>query len=188
MNHWRQMSTGLLVVALGVPFAMLHQGCGGPTFVVQQYAGPVRSRETIAIIRIEGADPVRVVSVDGEPLAPVDDDVRLHVEVLPGEHALGIANSAAPDQPAERVRFVAEAGRLYSAEMEGRGTARVFELDSSGAKLRDVSVVRSEPPERVDSPPPPPPPLPLPPAESGNGPTLDAAPGSAAPEADAAPP
>lgn len=30
-------------------------GCPGPTFVVQQYAGPVRPRETIATLRVLNA-------------------------------------------------------------------------------------------------------------------------------------
>jgi hypothetical protein len=138
--------------------------------VVSQYAGPPRPRETIAILRTEGGSPVQPISVDGDPLAPVDDDVRLHIEVLPGEHSVAVANLALPDQPAQRVRFFAEAGKLYVAAWTG-ASPRIFEIDhSSGAMLRDASVtapppeaLRPVPPPQPAQPPAPQPPAPQPP-------------------------
>jgi hypothetical protein len=127
-----------LLVALAVTLTPL--ACGGPTFVIAQYPGPTRPRETIAILRVDGASPVQLVSVDGEALAPIADDVRLHIEVLPGEHSVGVANTAAPEQPAGRVRFLAQAGKLYGPAWTAAGAPRMYELDaSSGAMLRDVS-------------------------------------------------
>jgi len=153
-------------------------GCVGPTFVVAQYEGPPRPRETIAVIRMQGSDPVQVVSVDGESLAPVEEDVRLHIEVLPGEHSVGVANFQAPDQPAQRVRFIAEAGKLYGATWQAPGP-RVFELDaSSGRTLRDVSLTKHEPPPEEAPHPaaPPPPPAPAPQPEPAPAPPAEAAP------------
>jgi|SoiMethySBSTD1v2_1073268.scaffolds.fasta_scaffold01635_26 hypothetical protein len=159
--------------------------CGGPTFVVSQYEGPPRPRDTIAILRIEGSNPVQLVSVDGEPLGPIERDSRLHIEVLPGEHSVGVANLARQDQPARRVRFIAQAGKLYGAVWT-EGAPRLFELDnSSGAPIRDVSMAQQElpPPEppRAVVPPAPPAPViaPPPPSPADAGPQAPA--GDAAP-------
>ena len=170
-----------------LPLAPL--ACGGPTFVISQYQGPVRPRETIAILRMDGGSPVQLVSVDGEPLAPVADDVRLHIEVLPGEHSVGVANMAQGDQPAQRVLFLAEAGKLYGAAWTAAGNPRIFEIDAaSGAPIRDVSLIKPEepppePPRPVTPLPPvqPPAPQPLPPVETSPEP-------APAPLADAGPP
>jgi hypothetical protein len=160
-----------LLATLVAMLALL--ACGGPTFVISQYPGPPRPRETIAILRMDGASPVKLLSVDGDPLAPLDDDVRLHIEVLPGEHSVAVANQALPDQPAQRVRFLAEAGKLYAAAWTG-GSPRIFELDdSSGAMLRDVSIIAPEqpPPEAAPAIPPrpaeQPAPSPAPPVDAG---------------------
>jgi hypothetical protein len=174
---FRRQFAGCMLLAAGL---LAPLGCGGPTFVVAQYEGPPRPRESIAVIRMQGSDPVQVVSVDGEPLAPVEEDVRLHVEVLPGEHSIGVANFQAPQQPAQRVRFIAEPGKLYGAAWPAPGDPRVFELDaSSGRTLRDVSLTKHEPPpEAAPHPaaPPPPPAAPAPPPEPPPAPPAEAAP------------
>src|SRR6185503_13116978 len=139
MSALNALSRSWLLIASITLLPLAPVACGGPTFVIAQYQGPTRPRNTIAILRIDGDSPVQLVSVDGEPLAPIADDIRLHIEVLPGEHSVGVANTAAPNQPARRVRFLAEAGKLYGAAWLA-DTPRVYELDdSSGAMLRDVS-------------------------------------------------
>ena len=76
----------LLVVALLA-------ACMGPTFIVQQYNGPPRARETIATLRVNGAEPVRLLFLDEEDVAaPLVSDGRLHIELLPGKHTLMARN------------------------------------------------------------------------------------------------
>lgn len=113
-------------------------GCMGPTFVVQQYGGAVRPRETIATLRVNGSDPVRLITLDDEDVrSPLDSDSRLHIELLPGRHKIGIA-SAANDVVAP-VAFVAEAGKVYRAAFVG-ADAHVFEVDrGSDSPGRDVT-------------------------------------------------
>src|SRR5262245_34650209 len=87
--------------------------CGTPTFVVQQYAGPVRARETIAILRVDGNGTVQLLSLDGEATdARVTPDARLHIEMLPGKHTLWV-QSARGDVPAQSLVWKAEAGKTY---------------------------------------------------------------------------
>jgi hypothetical protein len=173
-----------LVAALATLFAPL--ACGGPTFVVAQYPGPTRPRNTIAILRTDGGSKIQLVSVDGEALAPIADDVRLHIEVLPGEHSVGVANLGRSDQPAQRVRFFAEAGRLYGPAWGGLGP-QIFELDvDSGAPLRDVTMTAPAPlpheaqPAPPPQPPPPPPPVDTPPTPAPEPPPAE--PPDAAPQ------
>jgi hypothetical protein len=182
-----------LLVALLTVVAPL--ACGGPTFVISQYPGAPRPPETIAILRVNGGSSVQPISVDGDPLAPVDDDVRLHIEVLPGEHSVAVANLALPDQPAQRVRFFAEAGKLYVAAWTG-GSPRVFEIDqSSGAMLRDASVTApEEPPPGAPHPVPPPSPAqppapqPPPPVDTAPAPSPEPVPSDAPPASPPPPP
>ncbi len=177
---WRRLAP-LLFAAL----PLLPLACGGPTFVVSQYEGPPRPRDTIAILRIDGSSPVQMVSVDGEPLAPIERDARLHIEVLPGEHSVGVANLARQDQPARRVRFIAQPGKLYGAVWTN-GEPHLFELDnSSGSPIRDVSMSQPElppaaPPRAVVPPAPPAPVIAPPPPPADAGP-------QASPSGDAAP-
>jgi hypothetical protein len=135
--------------------------CGGPTFVVQQYSGPQRARESIAVIRVNGGGP-RLTTLDDESLVVPERGTRFHIEVLPGVHELQV------DDPnvglyASRVRFVAEAGKVYRIvvrpALTGQPNAQAFEVDrASDAEVRPVALV-------VDAPPPVPAPLP-PPAPS----------------------
>ena len=92
--------------------AVMLVGCPGPTFVVQQYGGPVRAQDTIATLRINGSDPVRLVTLDGEDVrVPLESDTRLHIELLPGRHRLGVASG--PTDAASEVVLVAEPGKVY---------------------------------------------------------------------------
>ena len=113
-------------------------GCVGPTFVVQQYAGPVRPRETIATFRVNGGDSVRLITLDEEDVrAPLESDSRLHIELLPGRHKIGVANG--PNDLVAPVAFVAEAGKVYRAVFAGN-EPHVFEVDRAGdAPGRDVT-------------------------------------------------
>lgn len=132
--------------------------CGGPTYVVEAYSGPRRSATDVAILRFGGSDEARLVVVDGERAdVNIAEDARLHVEVLPGEHRLGVISRSDPHGPLQRLLFVAQAGRVYRVIYE-RGTAKVYEVNGeSDAPLREVT--RPEPPEPgpLVRPPPPPP-------------------------------
>src|SRR5690606_12163590 len=145
----------------------------GPTFVVQQYDGPVRPRETISILRMNGDDPVHVVSLDGEPTdVPLDDDARVHIEVLPGRHRIAVWSSEFPERRPEHVAFIAEPGRVYRAVIASEfaaPTARVYEVSrGSDDPIRDVTLPvvapvsapapRAPTPRPAVPPPPPPPP------------------------------
>ncbi len=56
---------------------------------------------------------MRLEALDGEPLGYElhDRSSRVHIEMLPGEHELALAE--APELPAKRRRFRAEAGKVY---------------------------------------------------------------------------
>jgi hypothetical protein len=138
--------TSVVCVSIGVALTQI-ASCGSPTYVVQQYAGPVRSRESIAVIRIHGADEVQPVALDRERLSPVEPGVRLHIEVLPGSHEIDVAASGQV-AIAQRLKFVAEAGKLYrvilsqtfAAGAGGARAPRVHEVDpSTEAPIRIVS-------------------------------------------------
>lgn len=103
-------------------------GCAGPTFVVQQYPGAVRPKNTIATLRVNGADSVRLMTLDEEDVAaPLLADGRLHIELLPGRHALTVRNASAPQEPATPLAFEAEPGKVYRVALTPE--ARVFEVD-----------------------------------------------------------
>ncbi|MBI3205310.1 MAG: hypothetical protein HYZ29_27475 [Myxococcales bacterium] len=128
---------------VGASLAVALSACGGPTFIVQQYSGPVRAPESIAVLRVNGDAGIVLVSLDGEPIRTrVADDARLHVEMLPGRHQLAIADLVDAARPLGRAVFVAAAGKTYRPMFPSQGKgARVFEVDSaSDAPLRDVTV------------------------------------------------
>jgi hypothetical protein len=135
-------------VLLATSLLLGSAGCAGPTFVVQQYAGPARPAASVAILRFEGDGPVQMVALDGERAdVLLDDEVRLHVEMLPGAHRLLAVDLAEPDRPARGVTFRAQAGRLYRAVFTG-GALRVFEIDdSTGALGADATVEPAPGPE-----------------------------------------
>jgi len=117
---------------------MMAVGCPGPTFVVQQYAGPVRAPETIATLRVNASDSVRLITLDGEDVrAPLEVDSRLHIELLPGRHRVGVANGAT--DLAEEVAFVAEVGKVYRVTFVGAAPHVVEVNRSSDAPGADVT-------------------------------------------------
>jgi hypothetical protein len=154
--------------------SVLAAACGVPTFILQQYDGPPRAAESVAVVRFDGKGSADLVSLDGSIAdAHVPEDARLHVEVLPGRHVLGVARRAAQNDPPRRVVFVAEAARYYEVAFmappanEWQPSVHVFEIDRrSGAKLRDVTYTapRREPaaPEAPSAVPAPPPPVAVP--------------------------
>jgi len=91
----------------------LVSACGTATFIVQQYDGAPLAEQQVAILRLNGDDPVRLEALDGEPLGYElhDRASRVHIEMLPGEHELALAEG--PELPAKRRRFRAHAGKVY---------------------------------------------------------------------------
>ena len=70
----------------------------GPTFIVQQYTGEPRPKEQVAVLRMNGKEPVRLMTLDDQDVAApiLEPDFRLHIEVLPGRHTLTVKTTAAP--------------------------------------------------------------------------------------------
>jgi len=92
---------------------LLVAGCGTATFVVQQYDGNPLPREQIALLRVNGGDPLRLEALDGERLSYQlrDSATRIHVELLPGVHELTVSD---PDEGLPQTRrFRAQAGKVY---------------------------------------------------------------------------
>jgi hypothetical protein len=124
--------------------------CGGPTFVVQQYGGPPRSIDGIAIIRVNPGG-LELYAVDGESLrvAP-EKGTRFHIEVLPGVHEIGIDDPSTGFAGAN-VRFVAEPGKVYrmvirSGPLDPGLGAYAYEVDrSSDAELRPATAAPDAP-------------------------------------------
>jgi hypothetical protein len=108
--------------------------CMGPTFIVQQYNGPPRARETIATLRVNGAEPVRLLFLDEEDVAaPIVSDGRLHIELLPGKHTLMARNGDDRSAPTGSFTFVAEANKVYRVLFTGE-TAHLWEVDRDSDK------------------------------------------------------
>jgi hypothetical protein len=129
--------------------------CMGPTFIVQQYNGPPRPRETIATLRVNGAESVRLLFLDGEDVAaPVASDSRLHIEVLPGKHALTARNGDDRLAPSGSFDFVAEAGKVYRVVFTGEA-AHLWEVDRDSDKPTREVTPPPAPPSPSPSPPPP---------------------------------
>ena len=149
-----------LVSKLIIPVstAWLLLGCPGPTFIVQQYPGPERERETIAILRSNATDDAKLLVLDGEDIAaPIAEDGRLHIEMLPAPHSVVVGRLSARNERYPALRFAAEANRVYRVAFVG-ADPHVFEVDRSKDTLgRDVTM---PPPPVVE----PPPPAPTPPA------------------------
>lgn len=130
----------VLRVLLVVPLATALTGCPGPTFVVQQYAGPVRPKESIATLRVKGSDSLRLATLDDQDLGgtPIEVDARLHIELLPGRHALTVLNTASPQTAYAPIAFMAEAGKVYRATFV-LGEPRVYEVDGGDRTGIDVT-------------------------------------------------
>lgn len=151
--------------------AFLLAACPGPTFVVQQYGGPQRPQETIATLRVNGREPVRLLFLDDQDVAaPLEEDSRLHIELLPGRHTVVVGNAKVPNERYAPISFQAEAGKVYRvafATGAAGGEPRMYEVDrGNDTSIRDVT--QSPPGEVV---PPRPPAQPQPPAP---GPVEDA--------------
>lgn len=150
-STWRKVGQNLFICALlsGVP------ACVGPTLIVQQYAGPVRPRSTVAILRVNGREPVVVLELDRDDLnVPLADDSRLHVEMLPGRHTVSATDKRSGETFHEPAAFDAEAGKVYRVVVGpaetgagAGGDVHVFEVNGgSDALVRDVTVKRVTPP------------------------------------------
>src|SRR5262245_21038511 len=101
----------LIVLAL---VGSTQNGCAGPTLIVTHYGGPRRSAEEIATLRFYGNDSALLVTVDGERAdAKLDEDVRLHIEVLPGKHRAGVVPASDMQGRLRMVSFEASAGKVY---------------------------------------------------------------------------
>lgn len=120
---------------------------------MQQYAGEPRPRETIAILRSSAKDDTRLLVLDDDDIAaPIADDGRLHIELLPGKHSV-IAVHAGERSPL--LPFEALPDHVYRAAFAD-GAMHVFEVDrAKDTILKDVTIVAA---------PAPPPPAPPPPA------------------------
>jgi hypothetical protein len=124
-------------VALASLSVLLLAGCPpGPTYVVQEYQGPPRSLETIGVLRVNGKDSVRLETLDDQEItARVDEDARLHVELLPGRHTLSVRSG----EPGRRVAFDAQPGKVYRVVMED-AAPHVHEVDRETDSVgRDVT-------------------------------------------------
>lgn len=146
-------------VARFAVLASLLAGCPGPTFIVQKYAGEPRPRESIAILRANASDEARLVALDGEDIAaPIVEDGRLHIEILPAKHVVGVTRVGEPRGRFPELAFEAEANRVYRVAFRA-GEPHVYEVDrASDGVVRDVTLAPPAP-----APPPPAPPAVLPP-------------------------
>jgi hypothetical protein len=119
--------------------ALVIAGCPGPTFIVQQYNGPPRAREEIAILRVLGSDTVRLLLLDDEDVAaPLESDSRLHIELLPGRHSIAV-REVAQQSLVETLTFDAQPNRVY--RVTHSPAMRVFEVDrDTDGLVRDVTV------------------------------------------------
>lgn len=152
------------LVGAGLALSVLAaQACAGPTYIVQQYSGEVRDRETIAVIRANGDEDVLLATLDGEDIGVrLERDARLHIEVLPGVHRVGVVNLGDTSQPLQTVLFRAEPGRTYRAlfAQGARPVARMYEVErGSDDLIRDVTL---PPPAPAETTPPAPEPEPAP--------------------------
>jgi hypothetical protein len=148
MGRWR--ISGKSFGWLGIAFVC----CAGPTFVVQQYAGPPRPRESIAVIRVNGGGP-KLATLDHEPLLIPEKDSRFHIEVLPGVHEIEVDDPNLGYDGAT-VRFVTEANKVYRIIVRTTmtpnapgptWTARAYEVDrSTDAELGPAASPSDAPP------------------------------------------
>lgn len=133
-------------------------GCTPATFIVQQYDGEPRTKTEVAILRINGSEPLRLEELDGEVLAYElhDRGSRVHIELLPGEHEIGLADG--PGLPLKRRRFVAAPGQVYRPMVfhtdnqasedlpRGAWVVAIYEVDAdSDAIVREISQVQKQP-------------------------------------------
>lgn len=132
---------------VGAVIAFAAAGCVGPTYIVQKYEGPPRAAETIAVLRFDGNEPVRLLMLDGERVeSPIANDARLHIELLPGPHVVAVIDTSATPLMASPLPFDAAPGKVYRPIVVAR-VARLYEVDrSSDAPIRDVTRASPERP------------------------------------------
>lgn len=132
------MTRRLLAFMIAAAVAVV--ACPGPTFVVQQYTGPVRPASAVAILRVNGGESVRLLFLDDEDVAaPIASDGRLHIEMLPGRHTLIVRNGDDQEAPRGSLAFVAEPGKVYRVAFTG-DEPRIFEVDrGSDRPVADVT-------------------------------------------------
>jgi hypothetical protein len=137
--------------------ALLMGGCGTATFIVQQYDGKPLPRERIALLRINGGSALRLESLDGERLnyELKGLDNRVHIEMLPGVHEIGVSD---PEDGLLQVRrFRAQPGKVYrpalidAPQAGGRLATRVFALFEVSADDDQVLAELPDYPEAVEA-------------------------------------
>lgn len=120
--------------------------CMGPTFIVQQYNGPPRPRETIATLRVNGAESVRLLFLDEEDVAaPIVSDGRLHIELIPGKHTITARNGDDRSAPTGSLAFMAEPGKVYRVVFAGEA-AHLWEVDRDSDKPTREATPAPSPP------------------------------------------
>ncbi|AKV04234.1 hypothetical protein AKJ09_10897 [Labilithrix luteola] len=155
MGIMRKVGFKLAGVAAAA-FALALVGCPGPTFVVAQYPGEERPQSELSILRINGKESVRLLTLDGQDVAaPLERDGRLHIELLPGKHSVMVTDTNEPEAHIDEVAFEGSPGKFYRVVLAAgaRGpVAQVHEVDRGSDELgRDVTVQReprSEPRRR----------------------------------------
>ena len=88
--------------------------------MVQEYDGPPRPSDRIAIVRVNGKNGPDVTSVDNQPLRVVlEPSNRVHVEVVPGPHEVDVevTEPGIGLRHTIPVRFLAAAGKVYRVEV-----------------------------------------------------------------------
>jgi hypothetical protein len=114
----------------------------------------------IATLRVHGSGPVRLLFLDDQDVAaPIAEDGRLHIEMLPVRHTVVVGNANAPNERYAPMTFEAEPGKVYRVVFVD-GEPRIYEVDRG----RDVLVrdVTQTPAIEPGLPPPPAPPSPPP--------------------------
>lgn len=131
----------VLVTTVVLALAASFTACVGPTFVVQGYPGPAREPYSVAVLRVNGGDSVRLHYLDGEDVrAPIVSDGRLHIELLPGRHEVSAFDEKDAARRAPPVAFSGEAGKVYRVVFVG-DRARVVEVDRGSDQAgRDVTL------------------------------------------------
>lgn len=153
---WRRLGSAQGIARAVVCAGLLGaSACTPATFIVQQYDGEPRQKTEVAILRINGSEPLRLEELDGEVLAYElhDRGARVHIEMLPGEHEIGLADGAG--LPLKRRRFVAAPGMVYRPMVfhtdnqtsedlpKGAWVVAIYEVDAdSDAVVREISQVQ----------------------------------------------
>lgn len=152
MGIMRKVGFKLAGVAAAA-FVLALVGCPGPTFVVAQYPGDERPQSELSVLRVNGKESVRLLSLDGQDVAaPLERDSRLHIEMLPGKHSVLVTDANEPEAHIDEIAFEGSPGKFYRVVLTPgtRGpVAQVHEVDRGSDELgRDVTVPREPRAER----------------------------------------